>query len=431
MAKYVYTIRPIEHGMAMDYPSLHIPETYSPLVYNSRITQHSVKKRWGYNTADRSLGAPIYAIILYQTSDGSRYTLYLTDTDLCKRESGGTWSYLTQRYATGNISSISGATVTGSGTTWDAGMVGDYFILDVDHSSTSEPDTNWAKISAASTTSLTLSASYTGTTGAFTPGKTYKIRQIYSVPSNERWAWTFADDKFVFTNGNVNTQYWNGNVAAAMGAATDVNVTYAIKARYCTSYAERLLLADVYSGGSRNPYLVLWSSNTDITAFDPGANPTAGSKEFIETDDYLMGMARIGPYISIYKRDNIVLGERTGTSTDPFLFSIIRPGIGCRAPYSLIEATGTNCFLGKDDFYIMRGDYPESIGTNMRQKFYDWVPETEAQNTWGWYSLLENEINWIARTTAGKMAFSWDYKHNEWTTYQFAHDITGAGSGAI
>jgi hypothetical protein len=88
-------------------------------------------------------------------------------------------------------------------------------------------------------------------------------------------------------------------------------------------------------------------------------------------------------------------------------------------------------FLGKDDFYMVNGDYPQPIGENMRYKFYDIVGETEAQNTWGFSNPLENEIIWIASTSEGKYAFVWDYKNKEWYLYSFAHDITGAGQGAI
>jgi len=82
--------------------------------------------------------------------NGSKFTLYLTDTDICKYEgsSGKTFSYKTPTYTTGTITDITNAVVTGSGTSWDTSGIaaGDYFILDTDHTSDEEPDTTWAEI---------------------------------------------------------------------------------------------------------------------------------------------------------------------------------------------------------------------------------------------------------------------------------------------
>ena len=134
---------------------------------------------------------------------------------------------------------------------------GDKFIMDLDGNANIEPDADWATIlTVDSDTKITLTASYAGAT---TSGN-YRTRMVYSVPSGERWSWTMVDDKFIFTNGNVNTQY----IAAGGTAAADVNATYAVKAKYCTAFADRLILADSYSGGLRNPVQVQYSANTNV-----------------------------------------------------------------------------------------------------------------------------------------------------------------------
>jgi hypothetical protein len=236
-----------------------------------------------------------------------------------------------------------------------------------------------------------------------------------------------VNDDFIFTNGDVNVQYYN----TSLSAATDVDATYAVKAKYCTTFADRLILADCYSSGLRNPVLVRYSSNTDPREFDSGTDATAGSFEMLETEDYITGLGRVGPLLAVFKRDSITFYERSGESTAPLRRYSISTGTGSSAPYSIVEALGTVVFLGKDDFYAINGDHAEPIGENMRYKFYDIVGETEAQNTWAFVNPNENEIIWVANTSEGQYGFAWNYKYREWGLYQWPVTITGAGMGAI
>jgi hypothetical protein len=429
MAKYRYQLKPLEHMMATQFADASIPGGFSPVTKNVKVFQHGVRKRWGY-TLDRSLGSTLYSTACLQAANGQRYTMYLTDADLAVRKTGTseTFAYATEAYTTGAVTGITGAVVTGNvWCQWQASSglaAGDKLIMAADENASIEPDTNWGTIlTVDSDTQITLSAAYTGAT---TVGN-YKTRKVYSLPTSERWSWTMVDDKFIFTNGNTNVQY----IAAGGTAAADVNATYAVKARYCTAFADRLILADSYSSGLRNPVQVQYSANTSVLEFDAGTDATAGSFELLETEDYITGLGRVGSLLGVFKRDSVTFYERSGDSTSPLRRYNISTGIGSSAPYSIVEALGTVVFLGKDDFYLINGDHPEPIGESMRYKFYDIVPETEAGNTWGFVNPAENEIVWIANTSEGKYAFVWDYKYKEWMLYKFPVDITGAGMGAI
>jgi hypothetical protein len=230
-------------------------------------------------------------------------------------------------------------------------------------------------------------------------------------------------DKFCFTNGNTNVQYWPGS-----GYAADLDATYATKARFCMEYANRLWLADTYDSGVRNPYLLRGSKENDPTNW---TDSTAQDYQFLETDDVVTGLGKVGQNIIVYKEKSLLIGSMTGQPTDPLHFDIQRRGIGCIAPWSILEVLGTNVFLGKDDFYKIDGDYPVPIGETMRHKFYDIVDKTEATKTWGMVNHWQHECLWFANTSAGQYAFVWDYKTDEWFLYQFPTKITGAGIGAV
>lgn len=342
MAYMRFSISPVALGIECSSPELFTNRSYSPRVVNGRIEQNSFIKRWGHSL-DRTLADRVLNVVLYQKNDGSRYTLYLTDTDLCKRDSAGTYTSLRD--------------------------------------------------------------------------------EAYALPANERWSWAIVDDKFCFTNGNVKMKYWAGAGKAASLAADDV-----INARYCCEFANRLFVADTQISGLRCPRTVKWSKEGDPTDW---IDSTAGENDFLETDDIITGLGRVGTYLVVYKRDSIVVGSRSGVSTAPVRYSSPKKGIGLVAPWSLVEFLGTNAFLGRDDFYILNGDTPSSIGGPIRDKFLAEVGETEIERVFGYANYNANEVYWAANTNTGQRVYVWNYKTNQWTINEYPQAITGFGRGEV
>jgi hypothetical protein len=425
MPKYTYYLRPLEHAMVTAYPSLNIAGLFSPNTINIKPDQHSIVKRWGY-LLDRTLVSGVSAtnIVLFQKSNGNKYTIYLTGTDAIKRDVGAglTWSYITDTHHAGAVASIAGAVVTGTGTTWTtAGLApGDKFIVDFDHVIDVEPSAFWATIqSIDNDTQITLTSNYAGAgTGA------YKIRKVYATPTSERWATAMVEDKFFFTNGSTDVMSWDET-----GYATAVDSANASRAKYCIEFANRLCLADLinYSSGVRDPYLFQYSAEGDPTDW---TSYNAGQIAFLETDDFITGIGKVGPNIIVYKQNSIYIGEATGDATTPIIFPRYRRGIGNNAPYSLVEFMGTNAFIGNDDFYYINGEQPDPISTDkMRFKFFDVVNTEEVKHTWGVANYDAHEIMWTATTTTGKYQFVWDWKTDEWYLYKFTDSIVGMGRG--
>jgi hypothetical protein len=437
MPKYQYLIRPLEHGLSTEIPSIHLPGSYSPSVQNVTIKQRSIMNRWGYGTAYRDLGssAQVQNIVFWDNKAGSTFTLYLTDTDLCYQETGTgkTWSFKTN---TGDYNSSVASIVTDT-VTFKASTiadtediaVGDKFILDVDLTADEELDTNWREIKTVNKsggyfTSVVLTATYVpGTVGDFTGAeKDCLIRRVYTTPTNERWTYAIVNDNFCFTNGNTNVQKWTGS-----GYATALDSTNAVKARYCLEYANRLVIAD--HGTTRDPYNVKWSKESDPTNW---TDTTAGNMSFLENDEYITGLAKEGPSIVVFKENSMYIGYQQGLETDPFRFNVEVPGIGCVAPYSITNYLKTIVWIGKDDFYVLEGSQPiplDAPESRIKYEFFDTVTTGEIKKTWGWHNPGNSEIMWIANTTNGKYAFVWNYKWNEWTKYLFAHDINCGGRG--
>lgn len=429
-----YIIRPLESGISTQYSNLFTPHGFSPFCQNGRIHQKSFCKRWGY-TSHRTLGEKVQAIAIFPLAAGDRYTMYLTDTNVAKRESGTgkTFSYLTEAYTTSGIDSISGKTVTGTGTLdWTTAGVaaGDKFILNIaaDYTSDAEPNSKWGTIATVGTNSLTLVDNYAGTTGGpWTPDKDYIIRKVYSTPAHERWTYAIVNDHFCFTNGNTDVMGWDGtNYAVALDS------TNAKKARYCCEYANRLVIADFTTAvGARMPLSIKYSGEGAPDNWDAGVDPTSGEYDFLESDDYITNIGVVGPNLIVYKRDGLISGYRTGDAYTPLAFSNFQKGIGLVAPYSLIDAKSTNFFLGRSDFYYMDGTQPVPFGDWVRHVFFDLVGETQVQYTWGGHCQTTNEVFWVADTTTGQYAFVFNYKELAWYIYRFASDMSAFGRGAI
>ena len=434
MGRYIYGFRPLQKGVSSEHPSFH--QHYSHPVWGSInwiIKQNSIQKRWGY-TSDRDFGAgvEIQQVARYDLKDGNSYTMVFTDADLCKRETSGsnTFSYKTETgdYNAG-IDDITAAVVTGkAGTTWstDGVAAGDKFILDDDHSPLIETDTHWAEVQTVdSETQITLTASYTGTTGSFTGvEKDALIRKVYTVPTNERWTYAIVDDKLCFTNGNTDVQYWDGsNYAGALDS------TYAREARYCIEFGNRLYLADLLISGVRDP-LALWGSvEGDPTDFDTGNG--AVLYRLRDTADWITGLGKVGGNLTIYKKDSYMMYARTGDTTDPISRVIDRVGLGCVAPYSIVPFRGANAFLWRDDFYAFDGSQHANIGGQIRDKFFDLVPETEVERVYGFSNPLTSEIYWHANTLEGEYWFVWNHRYDEWYVNQYADAIFTGGRGVV
>ena len=422
-----YLVRPIFRGFDQDKPSI-IQDIGSSdwSSQNFKIEQNNPQKRNGYyEDRDFGAGVDVQNIIYYQNSAGSTYTVILTDTDAIKREPDGTWSYITEAYTTEEIDSITGTAVTGDTTGWATGTnnpaTDDYFVMDADLDADAEPDSYWTKIaSVTNDTAIVLSNTYEGTL----TGGDYTVRQVYTVPDNERWTWAVVKDVLYFTNGSTNLQAWSGT-----GNAAEVDATYAKYPRYCLEYADRLLIADLYSGSDRKPYRVQWSKNNDPTDW---TDSTAGSVDLMDTEDIITGLAKVGANLVVFKSDSIMFGNRTGSSTAPIQFVRQRPGIGTPAPYSIVHFEGTCAFIGRNDFYIVDGETPVSIGKDMRNRFFDLVNPTELKRAFGGVNTLEKQIRWfVTDVNNTRRVFVYNWKYQTWTQNVYAHDMSCNGKGEV
>lgn len=431
MAHKIVRLKPLANIYHLENAGMNAsPLTANWPSMNVMVSSNRIERRWDqelYRTF--ASGDVIQHIPVFRTNTGTQYNLVLTETDLAKVMGGTseTYQYLTETWAEGSVTGITGAVVTGNVyCQWldSSGLAaGDKFIMDSDHSTAIEPDTNWATISSIdSNTQITLTASYTGAT---TSG-TYKARKVHSVPAGERWQFASVAGKFCYVNGNVQGQYWNGTDTYS----TNINTTYANQVRYCVSYANRLVTADMYyaDDSARNPWLVRWSKEGDPTDW---TDSTAGFNEFIDTEEPITGLGVAGSNLIVFKKNSYYIGSRTGEATSPIEFPTNRRGIGLYAPNSLVHVAGTVAWMGLNNFYFMNSDQAESIGDPVRKKFFDMIADDELESVFGINNSRYNEILWVANTESGQYAFVYNWVDKAWSTYSFSSNLTGLGSSGV
>ena len=429
----LFSIKPTAHLLKLGQAPLNAP--YPGMQWptqNVDISAERIVRRWDH-MVDLVMGEDevIQQVPIFRNYSGTNTVLILTETDLCKRETatGKTYSYLTPVYTGNTIASISGKTVVGSAT-WEGHGIepGDRFILNEDYTADEEPNLAWATIDTVSGTTITLTENYTGTTGTFGVAKASTVRLVYSVPTGERWAWAVVAGKFCFSNGNVNVQVWTGT-----GKATDLDSTNAKQARCLVSYDDRLWMADHLVSGQRNPWMLSWSEIGDPTDW---TDSTAGYKEFVDTEEPITGLGVAGGMFVVYKKTMYHIGRRTGIAPAPIAFQQDRRGRGLYAPNALLHAEGTNYFMGIDDFYRLNGDVAQSIGVDVRKKFFELSTDTELKKVFGLVNIRFNQVAWAITDTDGtQWLFVFNYKENDgqgtWTVYTFDKKITGFGGFAF
>lgn len=442
MARKSLKIQPLAYLMDLSQGGMNSnPLTAQWPSLNVMVSSNRIERRWDHEVYRTfASGDNIQNIAIFRTNDGTQYVLVLTETDLVKLmgDTGETYQYLTPTWveAAGSITGITGAVVTGD--VWcqwvtSSGLAaGDKFILNDDHSAAIEPDANWATILTVDlNTQITLAATYASYGGTNTDGS-YKARKIYSVPAGERWQYASVNGKFCFVNGNTRAQYWNGTDTYATDiGATAAMKAYCNKARYCVSYANRLVIADmndVDTPFARNPWLVRWSKEGDPTDW---TDVTAGFNVFIDSEEPITGLGVVGSNLIVFKKTSYYIGSRTGEASSPISFPSNKRGIGLYAPYSLVHVAGTVAWMGLNDFYYLNGDTAESIGGPIRKKFFELVSDDELINVFGTNNGRYNEVLWVANTSSGQYTFSYNWVEKAWSAYKFSSNLTGAGSAGF
>lgn len=178
---------------------------------------------------------------------------------------------------------------------------------------------------------------------------------VNSTISQVRSAMVLDDLVWVNVSGStydthVEPQKWSDGDANSTRLTADANAPEG--ASFVVSYADRVVFADITTASSvRDRTRVEWSASGDATDF---TSTGAGGVSLQDTapgaySDDITGLAVIGEFLVVLRKESIWLGQRTGNVDAPITFTPAVQGIGCAVPDSVQELGSLGVvFMGAD-----------------------------------------------------------------------------------
>jgi len=124
----------------------------------------------------------------------------------------------------------------------------------------------------------------------------------------------------------------------------------------------------------------------------------------------------------VFKERSIWLGYATGDS-DIFQFDQKVTGAGCAAPRSVESLGDELIFMGWDDIYLFNGIDYESIGSEIREEFFDNLAPGDIAKCFG-VVIEDQKEYWLFVPSLNSdycdIAWVFNYELNSWTKHDFA-----------
>lgn len=169
----------------------------------------------------------------------------------------------------------------------------------------------------------------------------------------------------VFTNGVDNVQHFDGLTVEDLPNMPSSGNT---QCRVVALFTNHLLLLHTTEGGTAHPQRVRRSDAGDPTEWVTG---TAGYSELLDSEDWIVAAAPLGPYLIIYKERTIVRVEYVGSDDLLFNFDTMISGEGALSQDSVADLGDFHMFLGNANVYAYRGGFDiEPMGDSIYYKMF-------------------------------------------------------------
>lgn len=233
---------------------------------------------------------------------------------------------------------------------------------------------------------------------------------------------------FVFTNGVDQPQRYDGTDCTDIpNLPSSGNTT----CRLVALFNDYLILAHSTEGGTKYPQRVRWSDTADPTNWSTG---NAGYRDLYDTEDFLIAVNFLGPYIIFYRERSIVRGSYVGSEDLLFDFETTVTGEGALSQDSVVNLGDIHIFIGNANVYEYRGGFDV---TPIGDKIYYDVFGTSGELNPGYKQRVfclyveEQDEVWIFYPHTGqekpKKLLRYSQENEAWLKRTFSHDISGFG----
>lgn len=236
------------------------------------------------------------------------------------------------------------------------------------------------------------------------------------------------NDWLVFTNGVDKPQRYDGSTCEDVPNLPSSGNTIC---RAVGVFNEYLLLMRTTEGGTAYPQRVRWCDTADPTNWTTG---NAGYQDLVDSEDFIVTGAGLGPYYIIYKERSIQRMELVGTDELLFNFTPTVAGEGALSADSVVDLGDYHIFIGNANIYEYRAGFSyKALGDNIYDKVFGSRGELnssyrqrafavyveELDEVWFFYSSGSAEVpNYLLR---------YRQKDESWWPRQFADDMVGYG----
>lgn len=349
----VQATRPLSKGVIRDRSPQYVPDGGFVKLQNFFAGTEGLLRRPGYLALASAAQIP-YKVLDYITiwgSDGLQQRIALTDKTLWRVYNTAVEEIEWVTYNTGTVS-VSGVTVTGSGTSW---LSADIKVGDLVRIGTEE---GVVENIISDTEILIESATITNQIGV-----AYKIQGTFTPRVTSTPDWTthnniliIADGKrplIAYTPDTETVGYWIDNPGKYPSTGEFI-------ASVVVSFNNRIYVGDIQDavdGRQRN--MIRWSGLADPRDFSIVTNylyiPSMRGT--------IQRLMPLGPTLLAYFDDSIYVGTPTNFPLLPLQFDQVETGgNGILGKHAVFGYLGGHFWVGQDDIYLMTADGPTHIG---------------------------------------------------------------------
>ena len=112
------------------------------------------------------------------------------------------------------------------------------------------------------------------------------------------------------------------------------------------------------------------SAYLDETDWTPNVTTQCTTGQLVETAGKINGLKVLGEYIIAYKDESMYIGRDAGSPVI-IQWNLVPGEVGCASQDAIADIGSAHIFIGKNDIWMFDGTVPRSIGTPIREWFFE------------------------------------------------------------
>ena len=228
-------------------------------------------------------------------------------------------------------------------------------------------------------------------------------------------SWLFAQQgnaTYAANDSSVLQKYTSGTFADVSGGPV---------AKILVSAQNQLLAFDTNEatfGDSPNRWWCSALGNPD--SWIPSIATQSASGIIVDTEGPITAAGSIGDRVVLWKENSMYMGTQIGPPS-VWAWPLVSDQVGCVGPRAHVSAESLRYFMGRNDFYVFNGTYPQPIGAGIKEFFFqEEIDRTNASATIAIYNRIHGVIYFFYVSSSAT-----DGKINRYITYHIRSQLWG------